>query len=107
MSCVIDRLLKERQTTALRDRRAADRQPFVRPVMVEVPRQPSAAPAFSRDVSQHGISLVMAAPIAPGTIASLRIHSLFGQDAKLKAEVRWCEEYGEGWYVSGWVFLDV
>jgi hypothetical protein len=102
----IDRLLRERQTTALRDRRAADRQPFVRPVQIVAARFPEPIQGFSRDVSRLGVSMITSVALASGTVAILKIHSLFGHHAELRGQLRWCEDYGEGWFVSGWCFLD-
>jgi hypothetical protein len=105
--CAIESLLREQQTTIMRERRAVDRQPFVRPVQI-IPIRPGAnLTGFTRDVSRHGVSVIVSEPINPGTIATLKIHSLFGTPINLRAEVRWCDPFGEGWYSSGWYFLDV
>ena len=107
MSPEIDRLLRERQTTALRDRRAADRQPFVRPVQLELPRHEKFLQGFSRDVSLRGMSLITAHPIGIGVVGVLHIHSVLGACVSLRAEARWCEDFGRDWFVSGWGFLNV
>jgi hypothetical protein len=106
-SCVIESLLREQQTTILRDRRAVDRQPFVRPLQIVPIRAGKPLSGFSRDVSRHGVSVILNEPISTGTIATLQIHSLYGPPLELRAEVRWCDPFGEGWYSSGWYFLEV
>lgn len=101
----IDALLKEHQTTVLRERRAVDRQPFVRPVDLVLARKDGIR-AFSRDVSRNGISLILNTEIVPGMRALLHVHSLFGQAIEVHAEARWCDAFGPGWFVSGWYFLN-
>lgn len=102
----VDQLIREHQTILLRERRSADRKPFVRPVVVTSSRRENdAAQAFSRDISKNGVSLISRVAWEPQTIATLSIHSLQGASVRVMAEVRWCDEYGEGWYVTGWVFM--
>jgi hypothetical protein len=103
--CTIENLLREQQTTILRERRSVNRQPFVRPLEVQA-RGTEPQTGFSRDVSRHGISLIARQPLAAGTIATLRIHSVYGPPMEVRAEVRWCDPFGDGWFLSGWYFLD-
>lgn len=104
MSSEIDRLLSERQRTMLRERRAADRQPFTRPVHVQTQRGSNLA--FSRDMSRDGIALISQASWPTGTMATLRVHSLFSHDAEIRAEARWSEPYGKDWHITGWRFIN-
>jgi len=100
----IQQLVKENEMALLRERRSAERKPFVRPVTITT-GQEETHHAFSRDFSLQGISVVCDTPWPVSTIAALTIHSLEGKHVKVKAEVRWCNPYGEGWYNVGWVFL--
>jgi hypothetical protein len=102
----VDTLLREQQTTVLRERRAADRQPFVRPLEIIPSRTGAPQPGFSRDVSRHGMSIILKEPLNAGTIATLQIHSVYGPPLEVRAEVRWCDPFGDGWYASGWYFLE-
>ena len=77
-ACAVDTLLREQQTTNLRERRAVDRQPFVRPLQVIPIRIGKPQSGFSRDVSRHGISIVTRDPLSHGMIATLQVHSLYG-----------------------------
>ena len=104
MTPEIDRLLKERQRTMLRERRAADRQPFVRPIHVQTQR--GNALAFSRDMSEHGIAVISQASWQTGTMATLSVHSLFGTDVQIRAEARWTEQFGKDWHITGWRFIE-
>ena len=102
----VDTLLREQQATILRERRAVDRQPFVRPLQIIPSREGDPLFGFSRDVSRHGISVVTSEPLTPGTRALLQIHSTFGQPLEVRAQVRWCDSFGAGWFSSGWFFLE-
>ena len=102
----VDTLLREQQATVLRERRAVDRQPYVRPLHISPSRGGDPLFGFSRDVSRHGISLITSEPVTPGTIALLQIHSTFGPPLEVRAQVRWCDSFGTGWFSSGWFFLE-
>jgi hypothetical protein len=104
--CAVDVLLKEHQTTVLRERRAVDRQPFVRPVRVITQRGGTVIEGFTRDISRNGISILLPQEVHPGMIVILEIHSLFGQPLAVRAENRWCDPFGDGWYSSGWYFIE-
>lgn len=102
----IQQLMKEHEAELLRERRSADRKPFVRPVVIATGRNHETLhEGFSRDISQIGIGMVTRTQWTMGTHAMLTIHSLTKRVARVSAEVRWCQEYGEGWYLSGWRFL--
>lgn len=104
----IDRLLKERQATILRERRSIERQPFVRPVVISSHRHSEEEiKGFSKDMSQHGIAVITPCNWAMGTLATLNVHSLFGAHVSVRGEVRWTETYGDGWYITGWHFVDL
>lgn len=102
----VDTLLREQQATVLRERRAVDRQPFVRPLQITPTRGGDSLFGFSRDVSRNGISIITSEPLTPGTMALLQIHSTFGPQLEIRAQVRWCDSFGAGWFTSGWFFLE-
>ncbi len=106
MKDAIDRLLKERQMFVLRERRSVGRQPFVRPVTIVAARTGQKVAAFSRDISPHGIAVISKIAWKDSTLATLRIHSLLGDDVELESRVRWTDPFGLGWYVTGWHFLE-
>ncbi len=108
MQGVIDQLLKENQTCVLRERRSVQRQPFARPVFIRHGRDHlEVQQAFSKDLSRAGIGIVSDTNWTVGRIAELEIHRLQNRPVRFKAEVRWCEPYGPGWYLTGWHFLQV
>lgn len=100
----IDRLLAEVQRAKLSDRRTEPRQPFVRPVKVHFVNGPSLS-AFSKDISAQGIGIVCEIIMKTGSLATLEIHSTKGDPVLLRSEVRWCDPYGQGWFLIGWKFI--
>ena len=103
----IQHLMKENELGLIRERRAADRKPFVRPIILATGRnQDILVDGFSRDLSGNGMGIVTRTNWRSGARALLTIHSLSKGLVRVSAEVRWCEEFGEGWYLSGWNFLD-
>lgn len=105
-TCAIDELLKEHQATVMKERRAVDRQPFVRPVRVLIQRGDLVIEGFTRDISRNGISLILPREVHPGMIAVLAVHSLYGRSFEVRAENRWCDGFGSDWFASGWYFLE-
>ncbi len=102
----IEELMRENQAVDARERRGVDRKPFPRPVKVVFGRQqPQTHEAFSRDISLRGIGMISKCEFSPNTIATIHIHRLKGKDVAVRAELRWCQPYGEGWFLSGWSFL--
>jgi len=100
-----DRLLRE-QIAVMRERRAIERKPFVRPVNVLFgPHGERQIASFSKDLSPLGIGIIGDVCWQVGQIATLEIHSLSGPPVRERCEVHWCEPYGKGWHLSGWHFL--
>ena len=104
MSHGIEQLFKENQALLLRERRSAERVPFARPVVIQPCRGQEKFHGFTRDISTLGVGVISPVPWELSAIASLDIHSLNGRDVKLKVESRWCDPYGDGWYLIGFVF---
>jgi hypothetical protein len=102
----IERLLLEIQRAKYTERRTEPRQPFARPVQIHFPNGPIVR-AFSKDLSAMGIGIISDASFPSGAIATLEIHSTISESVILRAEVRWCDGYGKGWYLLGWKFLSI
>lgn len=89
------------------ERRAASRSPFFGPVTIglhgaEYPK----FSAFARDLSPLGIGLLHIMPLERGeVIVTLRREG--EPPLALRTQIMWCEDCGDGWYVSGGRFLDV
>lgn len=103
----VDRLLREQHTEVLREKRAAGKHPFVRPVRIQlVSGAHEDVKAFTKDISANGVTIVTSRSWPVGVAAALEIHSLQGPDFQLQGSVHWCESFGHGWYVSGWHFVE-
>jgi hypothetical protein len=89
------------------DRREAPRQSYFGPVTLYLDGAPNVQlSAFARDVSPLGIGLVHIMPVKQGeVVVSLRLPS--GDSIKLRTEIVWCKDFGDGWYASGGRFIDV
>jgi hypothetical protein len=88
------------------ERRTAERYPFFAPVSImpydETQQRWS---AFSRDMSADGIGLLHNMPIDCGRICELSITQA-GIHFRRRSELMWCTAAGEGWYLSGWRFVE-
>ncbi|MCA9060443.1 MAG: PilZ domain-containing protein [Planctomycetaceae bacterium] len=100
----IQRLLSEIQRAKFTERRSEPRHPFVRPVRIYQKRD-QVTIAFSKDMSAQGIGVISDVQWTPGTIADLWIHSTSGHPVCMRCEVRWTDNYGRGWFLTGWKFL--
>jgi hypothetical protein len=54
----------------------------------------------------RGIGLLHLVPLACGEVI-VRISGRFGELTDLRVYIEWCEDCGEGWYISGGHFLSV
>ena len=100
-------MLMEFQTTKLRERRGLHRKPFVRPVKIFIGRdEVDCIAGFSRDVTDKGLGLITQVAWEPHKIAKIQVHSVFGAPYEVRAEVRWCEAFGDDWFLTGWSFLE-
>lgn len=101
-------LLKEYETEVLHDRRSVRRKPFVRPVVIRAGRnRDEIHHVFSRDISSVGIGVISQVNWAENTVAKLSIESIAKKrTVTVEAQARWTEPYGEGWYITGWKFLN-
>lgn len=101
---VVQQLIKENQAVLLRERRSAERTTFVRAVIIHPVRRDESYHGFTRDLSPRGIGVVSPVPWEPPAQVSLEIHAMTGRNKVIMAESRWCEEYGKGWYLIGFIF---
>ena len=100
-------IIKEARDSAETEQRRSPRVPFFRPVMLalndgESPR----FSAFCRDISLYGIGLLHIMPIECRVIV-VRFTCPEDQPIDLRVRIDWCQDCGEGWYMSGGRLLDV
>lgn len=104
MEVAIGRMLKE-AVLCEHERRSQKRYSFVRPVTIHLPNG-DVQLAFSRDLSDSGIGLIQAEAVDDGRIAEIEIQTP-DDTVCLKAEARWCRDYGNGWFLVGWRFISL
>lgn len=107
----LDRLFREisdeEAGQMIRERRSNNREPLVRPVRVVAlvdGCHDVLGEGFSKNFSPAGIGIVTRGKFAEGLIAVLEIHRFGRAPAAVLAECRWCDAFGEGWFMSGWKF---
>ncbi len=104
---VVTRVLAEARGEAYTEQRQSSRVPFFK--HVEIRPKDSSSPrisAFSRDISGDGIGLLHIMPLECGEVV-VRIPSRFRKAYELRVHIEWCQDCGEGWYMSGGRLLDV
>ena len=103
---LLESMRKSESDAVVRERRAAQRTPFVRPVEITLGRQQQAEiQATSSNLSQMGICMIHDVPLETGRTGVLTIHRLHGPPTRVRAEVRWCQPFCDSWYASGWRFI--
>ncbi|MBI1903569.1 MAG: PilZ domain-containing protein [Planctomycetia bacterium] len=104
---VVTRILAEARDGSNLDRRDTNRVPFFKPLEIRPVNSPGPRiSAFSRDISADGIGLLHIMPLACGEVI-VRIPSRFRKAYELRVRIEWCQDCGEGWYMSGGRMLDV
>jgi|EndMetStandDraft_5_1072996.scaffolds.fasta_scaffold335801_2 hypothetical protein len=87
-------------------RRTEQRIPYFGPVSVALPdANYIQLSAFARDIAVGGIGLVHLMPLDRGEVV-ITLPLPNGQTVSLLTEIRWCRDYGNGWYSSGGHFID-
>ena len=86
------------------DRRVKQRYPFFQSVTISTRDvrgiQMKRLDALSRDISFHGIGLLHNVPL-PLQHVTLAIPTSADNPVSINAEIRWCESFGDQWYLSG------
>lgn len=105
---MVEELLREDRQLTVLERRSYHRQPFVRPVTI-TPTRGVQIPVvgFSKNISQAGIGILCMKGIPEKLIARIDIHRTSGKPFSVLSECRWCDDFGDGWHISGWNFLNM
>ena len=85
------------------DRRGDVRFAFFRPVIIETHDGRSFG-AFSREISESGIGLVHNFPLPKGNV-EMRISHEDGYSIRVQTDILWCQECGQGWFITGGRFV--
>ena len=103
---LVQQILDEETRARVGERRDASRQPLSRPLSIE-PRDETgrSLTAMSRDISALGLGVISTDHFQTGCIARIEISRFKGPPSVVLAECRWCDPFGNGWYLSGWNFV--
>lgn len=105
---LVDQILDEESRAKICERRDASRQQISRPLVIEPREEDSRSiTAMSRDISGSGLGVISTDNFEMGTLARIEISRLKGAPSVVLAECRWCDPFGNGWYLSGWNFVAV
>ncbi len=105
---VIERLLDEDRRFNMKERRSIMRQPCFRPATIMLNQlQTTPCTAFVRDISEIGIGLVHDFSATIGQLGYIGVHRVWDDPVVFRCEVRWCEKWGNGWFLSGWKILSI
>lgn len=103
LKVVIDRLISEDREYNQKERRSVQRLPFFRPATLWLGRQQEEPQScFVRDISERGIGMVHQFNPAPDRMGTIGIHRLWDEPMVFRANCRWSECWGSGWFISGW-----
>ncbi|MGC3970168.1 MAG: PilZ domain-containing protein [Pirellulales bacterium] len=89
-----------------KERRVEPRFAFAAPVRLR-PRDASRriVRGYARELSRSGIGLLCESPLTIGELYCLTIDHI-GGPLLLEAEIMWCREAGDGWYLAGCRFIN-
>ena len=103
----VTELLDEEKQFNRTERRAVGRESLVRPASVELRPENTEIPGFTKDISPAGVGLLTEGEVKEGQRGKIVINKMRGVPVKIIAEARWCRPFGNGWYLSGWKFIQV
>jgi c-di-GMP-binding flagellar brake protein YcgR len=103
---LIDEIINTETRFIMSERRDATRTPLTRAVKIR-PCTPNSKEfsGITRDISNRGIGLVGQVNWEVGVVAKIAISRLQQNPCVLVAECRWCDNFADGWFLSGWNFL--
>ena len=105
---LVDEILNEESRFIMRERRDAARQPITRAVQIRPHNQQGMTfSALTRDISNLGVGIISQDPWERGIMARIEIDRLERRMVAVQAECRWCDQITEGWFLSGWHFVNV
>ena len=107
LQLLVDEMVNEETRIIMRERRDAARIPMTRAVKVTPCDERECFTAISRDISNLGIGMVSQDRWERGRMARLEIDRIERKSVIVMAECKWCVQVTEGWFLSGWYFMNV
>ncbi len=108
LQAFVDEIEDEEMRCIMRERRDASRLAITREVQIEIRGQTGVRhEAITRDISRIGVGLLSQVHVEPGTLAKLSIDRPRRRPSVVLAECRWCDQFGDSWYLTGWHFMAV
>lgn len=102
----IEQLFDEDRQFERNERRMSFRESFSRPVTITMRGgKDGVYNGFSKNVSFEGIGVISQHSFEPGSEAKIEIHSSNNLSPVIVSKMAWCKPFGEGWYISGWLFV--
>lgn len=105
---LIDDILNEETRFILSERRDTNRKSITRAVKIKpCNQQGKEYSAITRDISNQGVGLVGQVRWEAGSMAKIVISRINNSPSIVVAECRWCDQFANGWYLTGWNFVRV
>lgn len=107
---VFRELIQEESQQVIKERRVSHREPLVRPITITLKSEPAdgtTVKGFTKNCSPAGLGLVTPVAFESRQIAVIEIHRFNKPSVRILAECRWSDEFGSGWFYSGWTFLSL
>ena len=105
---LIDQIVNTETRFIMSERRDATRTPLTRAVKIQPAGQEGKEySAITRDISNRGLGLVGQVNWEVGVVAKIAVSRAHQIPAIVVAECRWCDNFAEGWFLSGWNFVRV
>ena len=104
---IVDDLFAEDRRSQQADRRAVNRVLFCRPVQIRARDWKHTISGITNNLSAIGVGIITLEAIPEFSSAKIDIFSETVRQSTILSELRWCKPFGNGWFVSGWKFVQV
>lgn len=103
----VEQLLREDARFDELERRSLHRESLVRPVTVVDGETGDIMGGVTRNISPMGVCLLTRKCLSGKKVSRIAVHRLDLEPAVFLAECRWSRAFGNGWFMSGWNFINL